>query len=97
MKSRKLRKIFVSIFSSVAVLTGALGSLNVAGANLSFAAENPETHVLKGVESAPASGKEEDAIMIRIGTWYTEDNLTNLKEYLAKEFPNYNFEFEYTL
>ena len=95
MKGRKLRKIFVSVFSSVAVLTGALSGINVAEANLSSAAEISETHVLKGEESAPASGKEEDATTIRIGTWYTEDNLTNLKAYLAEEFPNYNFEFEY--
>ena len=93
MKSRKLRKIFVSVFSAVAVLTGALGGMIPTKASLSFGAENPETHVLVGTDSIYNPDAEET--VIRIGTWYTEDNLTNLKAYLAKEFPNYKFEFEY--
>ena len=95
MKSRKLRKIFVSIFSSVAVLTGALSGFIPTEANLSFGADNQEVHVLKTSDPAQNSDESDESTVIRIATWYTEDNLTNLKAYLAGEFPNYTFKFEY--
>ena len=95
MKSRKLRRIFVSVFSAVAVLTGAFSGMIPTKASLSFGAENQEIHVLKGADSEEDLNASEEATTIRIGTWYTEDNLTNLKAYLAGEFPNYNFVFEY--
>ena len=95
MKSRKLRKIFVSIFSSVAVLTGALSGFIPTKANLSFGADNQEVHVLKTSDPAQNSDESDESTVIRIATWYTEDNLTNLKAYLAGEFPNYTFKFEY--
>ena len=95
MKSRNLRKIFVSVFSAVAVLAGAFSGLIPTKASLSFGAENQEVHVLKGADSEADSEKADEEAVIRIGTWYTEDNLTNLKAYLAGEFPDYNFKFEY--
>ena len=95
MKSRKLRKIFVSIFSSVAVLTGALSGFIPTKANLSFGADNQEVHVLKASDPVQNSDESDESTVIRIATWYTEDNLTNLKAYLAGEFPNYTFKFEY--
>ena len=95
MKSRKLRKIFVSIFSSVAVLTGALSGFISTKANLSFGADNQEVHVLKTSDPVQNSDESDESTVIRIATWYTEDNLTNLKAYLAGEFPNYTFKFEY--
>ena len=95
MKSRKLRKIFVSIFSSVAVLTGALSGFIPTKANLSFGADNQEVHVLKTSDPVQNSDESDESTVIRIATWYTEDNLTNLKAYLAGEFPNYTFKFEY--
>ncbi len=95
MKSRKLRKIFVSIFSSVAVLTGALSGFIPTKANLSFGADNQEVHVLKISDPVQNSDESDESTVIRIATWYTEDNLTNLKAYLAVEFPNYTFKFEY--
>jgi len=95
MKSRNLRKIFVSVFSAVAVLTGAFSGMIPTKASLSFGAENQEVHVLKGADPETDSENADEEAVIRIGTWYTEDNLTNLKAYLAEEFPNYNFVFEY--
>jgi multiple sugar transport system substrate-binding protein len=95
MKSRNPRKIFVSVFSAVAVLTGAFSGMIPTKASLSFGAENQEVHVLKGADSEADLESADETTTIRIGTWYTEDNLTNLKAYLAGEFPNYNFVFEY--
>ena len=95
MKSRRLRKIFVSFFSAVAVLTGALCGMIPTEANLSFGADNQEVHVLRGADPAHNSDENDESTIIRIATWYTEDNLTNLKAYLAGEFPNYTFKFEY--
>ncbi|WP_034444995.1 ABC transporter substrate-binding protein [Butyrivibrio sp. AE2032] len=79
MKGVKLRKIFVSIISTITIMTGALLGSWSGKANLSFAAVNTENR---------------DNI-IRIGSWYTQEDLKYLKAYLVKTFPDYKFEFEY--
>ena len=79
----------------MAVLTGALSGFISTKANLSFGADNQEVHVLKTSDPVQNSDESDESTVIRIATWYTEDNLTNLKAYLAGEFPNYTFKFEY--
>ena len=60
MKSRNLRKIFVSVFSAVAVLAGAFSGMIPTKASLSFGAENQEVHVLKGTDSEADSEKADE-------------------------------------
>ena len=79
MEGKKLRKVFVSIISTITVLTGALLGTIPTGADLSFAAGNPK----------------DDKQIVKIASWYTEEDLKYLKAYLAEQFPDYTFEFEY--
>ena len=79
MKGKKLRKIFVSIISTITILTGALCGALPTKADLSFAAGNSEEH------------KQ----IVRIASWYTKEDLKYLRAYLVEQFPDYEFEFEY--
>jgi multiple sugar transport system substrate-binding protein len=94
MKTKRVRNIFLSVVSAITVVTGALGGVIPTKASLSFgAAPKQEKVVLLGAESL--LNPDGDNTVIRIGTWYSERDLKNLKAYLAKQFPNYVFEFEY--
>jgi multiple sugar transport system substrate-binding protein len=92
MKGRKLRKIFLSVISAVTVLTGALGGMIPTNASLSFGASKEE-HALTTADLL--QDYYHIKTDIRIATWFPESDLTNLKAYLAKEFPRVNFTFEY--
>ncbi len=87
MKDIKLKNIFVILLSAVVLITGTLYSVNSHKASLSFAASDAENDL----DNIIGGGMPP----IRIATWYTEDNLIYLKAFLAKQFPDYVFEFEY--
>ena len=90
MRSRKLKNLFVSIVSTITVLTGALCGGIPGDASLSFAASKEQEK-----ESSTGSHLEGRSDVIRIGTWYADNYLYSLKAFLARTFPDYEFEFEY--
>lgn len=87
MKTR-IKNIFVSTILTVTMLTGALSGILPVKAGLVFAVDNTAFQT-------PENYPEGENPTIRIGTWYKEEYLTNLKAYLATKFPDYIFEFEY--
>ncbi len=88
MQGGKLKGILVSFLCTIALLTGALSGACSTQAGLSFAAS-------EGGAAKDVSGSGGGRCVIRIGTWYNDYNLTYLKAFLAKAFPNYDIEFEY--
>ena len=88
MRGKKLKNLFVSIVSTITVLTGALCGAFPGDASLSFAAT-------KDKNKQGSSSGAEDGKVIRIGTWYADNYLYSLKAFLARTFPDYVFEFEY--
>ncbi|MBP3273979.1 MAG: carbohydrate ABC transporter substrate-binding protein [Butyrivibrio sp.] len=88
MKSKRLRRIFVSI---VFLLSLTLGSLfeNFSQAGLVFAASSDTD--MKDMDHVLSNG----TTLIRIASWYREYDLSNLKAYLTDQFPDYSFEFVY--
>ena len=90
MRGRALKDILISFLCTIALLTGML-SLALSGkAGLSFAASSPDA-AIDGVSDKNLDEKT----LIRIATWYNEYNLMYQKAFLAKEFPDYTFEYEY--
>ena len=87
MQGGRLKGIIVSFLCTIVLLTGALFGAFFARADLSFAASQDGA-------KKPVSG-DGDRCIIRIATWYNDYNLTYLKAFLAKAFPDYDIEFEY--
>ncbi len=85
---RRLKDIFVSTIITITMLTGASAGILPGKADLSFAVDNAAI-------TAPSSTEDTEKTTVRIATWYQDYNLTNLKAFLAKKFPNYEIEFEY--
>ena len=88
MRGIKVKNLFVSIVSAITVLTGALFGVLYTAAGLSFAAP-------KQSKIDPDYDLGGETPVIRIGTWYAGYDLYSLKAFLARQFPDYIFEFEY--
>ena len=87
MQGGRLKGIIVSFLCTIALLTGALFEAIFAQADLSFAASQDGA-------KKPVSGGG-DRCVIWIATWYKDYDLTYLRAFLAKAFPDYDIEFEY--
>lgn len=88
MRGKKLKNLFVSIVSVITIMTGALLAVLIGSADLSYA-------VQKQSKINPDYDLGGGAPVIRIGTWYAGYDLYSLKAFLARQFPDYIFEFEY--
>ena len=97
MRGKRLRNIFVSIFSIAFILTSAFGGPVQVGTSRCYAAqeeeEAPDSEAAFQKPSNPDGTREKT--LIRIATWYDEYNLQHLKAYLAATFPEYEFKFEF--
>jgi len=82
MKNIKMRKLFVGILISVAVTMSFL---------CGCASSSEDT---QQVAIVPKEEKESRKV-IRIATWYDDSHSTNIKAFLAKRFPEYDFEYTY--
>ena len=93
MKGKRLQNIFVSVIFLIVLLTGALFEKSFSQAGLVFASSGEEiqNHDNNDKDHIPAGGKT----LIRIASWYQEYDLASLKAYLARQFPEYVFEFVY--
>lgn len=88
MKSKSFRKIFLGVFFLIAILIGLPAVTDLLPAGRSFAAQSED-----GRSDSGPGGDNRKAI--RISTWYHDYDLTSLMAYLAKEFPEYTFEYIY--
>ena len=105
MSISRVKNIFVGIISTMAVVAGALNGCGQAANPAESAPEQASVELSADVASGeqyigkPADSGDElfasNDNTIRIASWYQESYLTNLKEYLSKEFPEYNIEFLY--
>lgn len=93
MRGIKLRNIFVSFFSIAAVLLSVVCGPAREGTSRCFAAQEEKTESPSLEADRKVILPADEHTNIRIATWYDEYNLQHLKAYLAKEFPNYDFEF----
>ena len=89
MKVKRLRNIFISVAFLILLITGALFG-NFQKADHVFASSDEESEG-KDMDFILGQGK----VLIRIASWYREYDLSNLKAYLADQFPDYSFEFVY--
>jgi multiple sugar transport system substrate-binding protein len=90
MKTKKLKCIFLVIIFLTTFLAGVSVAEGLAPAGRSFAAsEDSEI-----AENGDLTEKRENPV-IRISTWYHQEDLTYLREYLYEQFPDYTFEYYY--
>jgi multiple sugar transport system substrate-binding protein len=87
MKSRRLRYILLCVLFLVLFLAGAMAKDYFSQAGRSFAASQEQNDHKKDLEDRLS--------VIKIATWYTPDDLTYLRAYLARKFPDYEFEYVY--
>ncbi len=69
-------------------ITGALYGTRFHRAGLSFAASAEEEQALNGNE-------DEAKTVLKIASWYAEEDLTYIRAYLEEKFPNYKFVLQY--
>ena len=89
MKSRRLRYILLCVLFLVLFLAGAMAKDYFSQAGRSFAASQEQNDHEKDLEDRLS--------VIKIATWYTPDDLTYLRAYLARKFPDFEFEYVYLL
>jgi ABC-type glycerol-3-phosphate transport system substrate-binding protein len=108
MKISRIKNIFVGMITTLAVAAGALNGCRQA-ANPAESAPIASSEALQEAASDTTSREQTigkptadestdiggEKITIRIASWYQESYLTNLKNYLSEEFPEYSFHFLY--
>ena len=97
MKGKRLRNIFISVIFLIILITGALSEKTFSEADLVFAASEEEKADIKVVKEIKGLEGilEQDRTIIRIASWYQECDLASLQAYLARQFPEYTFEYVY--
>ncbi len=90
MKTKKLINIFLVILFLTTFLIGVPAAYGLAPAGHSFAASEDE----EDAETEDLVEDDEDPV-IRISTWYHQEDLAYLNEYLTEKFPDYIFEYYY--
>lgn len=104
MRISSIKDIFVGIITTMAVAVGALNGCGQAASPAESAPDAsssevtslkaPEQYIGKARErSDDVNSSDDDTILI--ASWYEESYLTNLKDFLSAQFPEYNFEFLY--
>ena len=79
MTDRIIKILLTFLLCTLMVAQGALAAKSTGGAGLVFAAPQ----------------EQDEQLTITIATWYQDKDLIHLKAYLAKNFPEYNIQFEY--
>lgn len=106
MKISRIKNIFVGMITTLAVAAGALNGCGQA-ANPAESTPNASSEALQEAASDTTSREQTigkttadestdiggEKITIRIASWYQESYLTNLKNYLSEEFPEYSFHY----
>ncbi len=97
MKGTRLQNIFISIIFLITLITGALFEKSFSKTDLVFAASEEEKADIRVVKEVNGLDDilDKDKTVIRVASWYQEYDLANLQAYLARQFPEYTFEYVY--